>query len=525
VACAVGLGLACSKLALSQPDPFPYRIVDLGPLGFPADAQAIGTFDINEKHQVAYGREAGGQTRPHVWLPFDDGTYHPSLAAGPNDLLAEFPIAGFSVGIAFDINDDGIVVGQVGGVERGVPGSRAAWWNLKTGMRGVILPPAGSGPGTDWTRAIAVTDSTPPTILIETWTIDQCRPDCENPPIPPATPTEATFVTTTTVTLPSTAVASVFSGVGCDPSAAGRDIFLGAAGPLVVGSSTSVELGETCIRFVPPCERKTNAVLFDPAGGSILFQDADISPPPQNFGSEARGATSGGTTVGWAFADDGDFCRQGAALWTSPASFVDLHAVSGLDRGSGTAFSVAEGIADDAASLVVGWAPFDGLPYLWIADGPSAWTAHALDVLASSPALVIASSCPLAVPEQGHDVTTDGWIVAVGPGPSGDDHTFVLVPSRSGCESDLDGDGDVDFDDLLALLSAFAAPVGSCSFAPNDLNNDGTIGFDDLLTLLAGWCPNGQDQEDIPQTLQECIERFGFDPLALEACIATLPTP
>lgn len=529
-ALAVSLGLACSGLALSQSDPFPYRIVDLGPLGFSSDAQEIGTFDINERHQVAYGRVVGNDTRPHVWLPFDDATYHPSLAAGENDLLTKFPISGFSVGIAFDINDDGIVVGQVGGVERGVAGSRAAWWNLKTGTRGLILPPPGSGPGTDWTRAIAVSDSAPPSLLVETWVIDECRPDCENPPIPPGTPSQATFVTTTSVTLPTTAVGTVFSGLDCDPSFAGRDIFIGPSGPMLMGSSTSIELVDNCIRVVPLCESKTNAAVIDVAGGITLLQDADATLPPQTRGSEARAAAAGGAAVGWAFTDDGGSCRQGAAFWASTTSFVDLHAVSGLNNGSGTAFSVAEGISDDAGSLVVGWTSSGGLPYLWIADGPSLWTAYELDVFAAPPPppdqpLVIASSCPGAAPEQAHDVTTDGWIVAVGFGPSGGDHTFVLVPARSGCDSDLDGDGDVDFDDLLLLLSAYGDPLAPCSFTPKDLDNDGVIGFSDLLTLLAGWCPDGQNLDGIPQTLQDCIDKYGFDPLALEACISTLPTP
>jgi len=51
---------------------------------------------------------------------------------------------------------------------------------------------------------------------------------------------------------------------------------------------------------------------------------------------------------------------------------------------------------------------------------------------------------------------------------------------------DLDGDGDVDFADLLALLAAwgdcFAGPA-----CPEDLDDSGGVGFADLLILLANW--------------------------------------
>ena len=45
---------------------------------------------------------------------------------------------------------------------------------------------------------------------------------------------------------------------------------------------------------------------------------------------------------------------------------------------------------------------------------------------------------------------------------------------------DVDGDGDVDINDLLALLAAWGSADPSA-----DLNGDGTVGIDDLLILLA----------------------------------------
>ena len=51
------------------------------------------------------------------------------------------------------------------------------------------------------------------------------------------------------------------------------------------------------------------------------------------------------------------------------------------------------------------------------------------------------------------------------------------------CREDLDGSGEVGFDDLLQLLAAW----GPCPDCPEDLNDDDEVGFDDLLRLLAAW--------------------------------------
>lgn len=51
------------------------------------------------------------------------------------------------------------------------------------------------------------------------------------------------------------------------------------------------------------------------------------------------------------------------------------------------------------------------------------------------------------------------------------------------CDADLDGTGEVDFADLLALLSAFGGSDGG------DVDGDGDTDFDDLLRLLLSWGP------------------------------------
>ena len=57
---------------------------------------------------------------------------------------------------------------------------------------------------------------------------------------------------------------------------------------------------------------------------------------------------------------------------------------------------------------------------------------------------------------------------------------FDLEPMVPG---DVTGDGVVDFDDLLALLSAW----GPCFDCPEDLDGNGDVGFSDLVFLLSNF--------------------------------------
>ena len=52
-----------------------------------------------------------------------------------------------------------------------------------------------------------------------------------------------------------------------------------------------------------------------------------------------------------------------------------------------------------------------------------------------------------------------------------------------GCEGDTNGSGDVDFDDLIAVLAAW----GPCPDCPEDLNDDDMVDFSDLLLILGNW--------------------------------------
>jgi hypothetical protein len=55
------------------------------------------------------------------------------------------------------------------------------------------------------------------------------------------------------------------------------------------------------------------------------------------------------------------------------------------------------------------------------------------------------------------------------------------------CVGDVDFDGLVGFDDLLALNSNWGPCAGTCAQCPWDINRDGTVGFADQLAVLSSW--------------------------------------
>ena len=52
---------------------------------------------------------------------------------------------------------------------------------------------------------------------------------------------------------------------------------------------------------------------------------------------------------------------------------------------------------------------------------------------------------------------------------------------------DATGDGFVDFDDLLSVLSSWGPCPGGGALCPADFDLDGNVGFTDLVTVLSNW--------------------------------------
>jgi hypothetical protein len=100
------------------------------------------------------------------------------------------------------------------------------------------------------------------------------------------------------------------------------------------------------------------------------------------------------------------------------------------------------------------------------------------------------------------------------------------------CIGDIDGDGDVDTDDLLLLFAAWGSADPDA-----DLDDDGDVGVGDLLLLLAGWdceaadcasCVDCDDTEGEPICGPNYVDDYnsgcGFDPIIFQpiACGETI---
>ncbi len=64
-----------------------------------------------------------------------------------------------------------------------------------------------------------------------------------------------------------------------------------------------------------------------------------------------------------------------------------------------------------------------------------------------------------------------------------DNLTLVTVAGDPGVPGDVNGDGTVDFSDLLAVLAAW----GPCDGCPEDVDGSGAVDFTDLLAVLAAF--------------------------------------
>jgi len=88
----------------------------------------------------------------------------------------------------------------------------------------------------------------------------------------------------------------------------------------------------------------------------------------------------------------------------------------------------------------------------------------------------------------------DGTCTLLGPGDCGAvGGTFLGIglscnpsPCTPACPEDLNGNGSVDFADILAIIGAFGACPPQC---PEDLDGSGDVGFGDILTVIGAWGP------------------------------------
>jgi hypothetical protein len=159
-----------------------------------------------------------------------------------------------------------------------------------------------------------------------------------------------------------------------------------------------------------------------------------------------------------------------ACLWSgSRASWRSLHP-AGAER------SWAAGCAQ---GLQFGGAVFGGATHLLVWSGsPDSY----VDLTGAMPPGITSFSA------SGADVRDDGSIAVAGAGYVSAEGRWeaMLLIGAPGVPGDADGDGDVDFADLLIVLSAWGPCPAPCA---SDLDGDGSVGFADLLVVLSSWSP------------------------------------
>jgi hypothetical protein len=249
------------------------------------------------------------------------------------------------------------------------------------------------------------------------------------------------------------------------------------------------------------------------------------------YRAQARDASDEGQLVGWGEdPEDPNYAFLDRALyWESVTTQtpVNLHTeveISELQESRAEAITRP---APGALPHVVGWNLTTLHALLWKRDSQGQWSVEDLNELIGTEAqndwsLREAHDINNGTTIAGWGEFSDPWIVGWGLyGPPEDrDHRAFLLSTAKECPQDLDFDGDIDTQDLLILLGNWDyCPPGEICWADIDMN--GQVNTADLLDLLGHWGQDcGAGGGEIPQSVQDCIDKIGFgDPVALEACI------
>jgi hypothetical protein len=136
------------------------------------------------------------------------------------------------------------------------------------------------------------------------------------------------------------------------------------------------------------------------------------------------------------------------------------------------------------------------------------------------------NDCNLNLIDDAFEVRSDIGMEAAAPGsPDRPLECFVS------CPPDIDGNTTVDFNDLLILLAAYGPCDDAPAPCPADVNQDGAVEFGDLLAVLStfGPCRTPPPCQSVvaarpqaPASIMECIEKYGTDPVKLQACIEAM---
>ena len=180
---------------------------------------------------------------------------------------------------------------------------------------------------------------------------------------------------------------------------------------------------------------------------------------------------------------DGDGTGSAYVYRFDGAAWVEEAKLTASDGAARDRFGSSVSIAGDLA--VVGSTgdddngPSSGSAYIYRQDG-AVWVEQAK----------LTASDGAAGDFFGVSVSITGDVAVVGAFRDDDNGSdsgsaYVIdLNCPSDCPADLDGDGDIDFDDLLRVLDAWGNKGG-----PEDVDESGFVDFGDILIVLSSWGP------------------------------------
>jgi hypothetical protein len=493
---------------------------DIAIIGFQPDADGQGRFGINERGEIVFTKLVDSTYHAMLYLP--QSAY--GMNAGVHDLAEEIvdasqdPIlTGHSY--ARDIGDEGFVVGQFEGTEPGE--GKAFIVDLADVLSLTDRVFVYEGVTTDecteaWARAMAVSNDLDPFVVIETGRETNCvLSGCQAGGLD-------CFVSGATLSsIGSSPVLEEFDVVACRTGSRAVDIVREdtTSAPLLAGwGDIRVRTGG-CTTSGLPCDDSVIPIRWDPSLTVVGNLGTSQARP-----AAARGINFAGHAVGYGFTQGsgGADCQRHAVLWAAgDTEAMDLNPlvddIEGVDR------SRAESINRyDNLQQAVGWDPANNQPLLWTRSS-AGWEGWLLQVGGGAGSVEIdCGGCEGdVVLRQAFDVNDGGVIIAWGHDSTDEEfHLYLLTPVDQ-CDrpGDVDNNGDVGTPDLLLVLSAWGECT--CPWCPEDIDGNGTVGFSyDLLLVLSNWGPCDGEPMGLPKDVEDCIERVGYDPVALAACIA-----
>ena len=307
-----------------------------------------------------------------------------------------------------------------------------------------------------------------------------------------------------------------------DSSLADISFFVLGVNSPAPGNATLITGREDKCFFVPPCPTfQTRQIAWHETNPS---NTVTLEDPPAFVDSrgEARDANRDEQLVGWGTVFAGGItCLDRAVLWETPTSPIDLHTSVTtplpLDEESH-----ADGMNELSPPQIVGRNTSTLRGLLWEKAGGS-WTVTNLTNFLGR--------CSIGdwTILRAVDINDSGWIVAFAR-IGGQEHVVLLTPGAdcppTSCNADISAppDGMIGIVDFLALLAEWGPCPPLAGPCRSDLDCDGIVGITDFLELLGLWGPCGIPSGEVPQNVQDCIDRFGpttttTDPALLTKCI------